>query len=66
MSKEEKEYDEVIYEALEATKKAFQAVISDYEYDSAYTDIRFTAWIKDLSFEHRLRKIEIEDEVHEC
>lgn len=60
---EEKELDAVVYEALGSAKKVFQQTVSDNDYDPAFVDIRFTAWIKDISFEHRLRKIEIEDEV---
>ena len=62
---EEKDLDTVVHEALEVAREAFQKHISDYCYDPAYTDIRFTAWIKDVSFENRLKRIEIEEEVKE-
>ena len=62
MSEEEPEFDTIVYEALAAAKKAFQATISDYYCDPAFCDIKFTAYIKDCNFDERLRRIEIEDE----
>lgn len=55
--------DEIVSKALDCAKQSFQAVLNDYGYDPAYCDILFTAWIKDVNFEHRLRRLEIEDEV---
>ena len=63
MNDEEKEHDEAVYEALEKAREIFQKTISQYGYDPAFTDIQFTAWIKDVSLENRLRRIEIEEEV---
>ena len=62
---EEKDLDFVVHEALEAAKKTFQDTISSYDYDPAYCDIRFIAWIKDVNLENRLKRIEIEEEVKE-
>jgi len=62
---EEDTFDEIVFKALDLAKQCFQDTISKYGYDPAFVDIQFTAWIKDISFEHRLRKIEIEDEVKE-
>lgn len=59
---EEPTLDEIVSQALLVAKEVFQAEISDYGHDPAYCDIRFTTWIKDESFEQRLRRFEIEDE----
>lgn len=61
----EKSLDEIVFIALTEAKKMFQSTISKFGYEAALVDIRFTAWINDINFEHRLRKIEIEDEVKE-
>lgn len=60
---DEKDFDDVVYEALRDAKKKFQEVLESHNYDPAYCDIKFVAWVVDTSFTARLRKIEIEDEV---
>ncbi len=55
--------DELTMKALCAAKKAFFKTISDEGYDSAFWDIRFTAWMVDSEFTTRLKRIEIEEEV---
>jgi len=60
---DEPDFDDVVYLALRNAKKVFEDTLSRYLYDPAYCDIRFTAFIKDMNFEQRLRKIEIEGEL---
>ena len=57
------DFDDVVYLALKNAQKAFHDTLSRYGFDSAYCDIRFTAFINDANFEQRLRKIEIEGEL---
>ena len=58
-----KDFDDVVYEALRSAKERLAEVIESYNYEPAYCDIKFTAWIVDTSLTTRLRKIEIEAEV---
>ena len=60
---DEEEFDDVVYLALKNARKVFNDTLSKYGFDSACCDIRFTAFVKDSSFERRLRRIEIEDEL---
>ena len=60
---DELDFDDVVYLALRNAKKAFEDTLSKHLYDSASCDIRFTAFINDVNFEQRLRKIEIEGEL---
>ena len=60
---DEEEFDDIVYIALKNARKAFNDTLSKYGFDSAYCDIRFTAFITDVNFEQRLRKIEIEGEL---
>ena len=62
MSDDEAEFDDVVYEALSMAMREFQRVVSNYLYDPAYCDLRFTAYIKDCTLTERLKRIEIEDE----
>lgn len=57
------ELAEITIKALNNAKEAFNKTIGDEGYDSAYWDIRFTAWEVDSNFTTRLRRYEIEDEV---
>ena len=51
-------------EALDHARKEFQRFLTEeYNIDPANYDIRFTAWVVDASFEHRLARIEIEREL---
>ena len=61
----EKDFDLVVYEGLLAAEVAFRDALSKELYDSAYCDIRFTAWVKDATLTERLKRIEIEDECKE-
>jgi len=62
---DDKDFDDVVYEALRNAKAKFREALEDHYYDTAYCDINFTAFIVDSSFTTRLRKIEIEDEIKE-
>lgn len=59
----DKDFDDVVYEALVEAKRAFDSKIEDYCYDPSFADIRFTAFIVDSTLTTRLRKIEIEGEL---
>jgi hypothetical protein len=59
---EEDAFDEIVFKALDLARQCFRDCISEHGYESAYADIRFTAWVKDVTFEHRLRRVEIEEE----
>lgn len=59
----DKDFDDVVYEALRNAQKRFCEVIESYNYEPAYCDIKFIAWIVDTSSYIRLRKTEIEAEV---
>jgi len=61
----DKDFDDVVWEALNASRETFKDTLSKYLYDSACCDIRFTAFIVDTGFTTRLRKIELEEEVKE-
>jgi len=60
---DEPDFDDIVYLALRNAKKTFESTLSEYLYDPAICDIQFTAFIKDINFEHRLRKIGIEGEL---
>ena len=60
---DDKDFDDVVYEALRDAKERFCEVIESYNYEPAFCDIKFIAWIVDTSLTTRLRKIEIEAEV---
>lgn len=49
--------------ALEKAQEAFDKYLSKLGYDSAYWDIRFTAWLKTSDDFKRYKKIEIESEI---
>jgi len=51
--------------ALVAARKAFEAYLEKDGNDPAFWDIRFTAWLLDEGFEHRMERVEIEREVKE-
>lgn len=51
--------------ALGAAKDAFYKYLSDLGYQTAFWDIRFTAWKKDSTLSERLSRYEIEDECRE-
>ena len=55
----------VVMEGLHKARQALEDCVSEYGYDPAYVDTRFTAWIVDSSFTTRLRRIEYETEVKE-
>jgi hypothetical protein len=55
-------FEECIQKALLKAQDAFEKELEDNCFDPAYTDIRFTAWVLDDSFEARLRRFEIEGE----
>jgi hypothetical protein len=59
---EEQTIDLLTAGALESAKEAFGRYMSDRGYDSAFWDIRFTAWRKDSTLSQRLQRYEIEDE----
>ena len=59
---EEKNFDTIVFEALQSARVAFYDYISKELYDPATCDLRFTAWVKDVSFKERLRRVEIEEE----
>lgn len=65
MNNEEKEetFDGAILEGLLKARDAFEKYLEDCGYDSAYADIRFTAWVVDSGFTTRLRRMEIEGEL---
>lgn len=58
----EKSDELLMAEALDKARKAFQEYFSKQGLDPAYFDYRFTAWILDLNFKQRLRKVELEGE----
>ena len=58
----DEEFEEAVFAALNNAKRSFHSTLSDRQFDPAYCDIRFTAWVKDVNFEHRLQRFEIEDE----
>jgi len=60
---DEPDFDEVVLESLLKAHKAFEENITDYGYDPAYADVRFTAWVLDANLTSRLRRFEIEGEV---
>ena len=60
---DEKSLDEVAYEAIEAARRKFNDTILDYLYDPAYFDVKITVWIKDCTLTHRLKRIEVEDQL---
>ena len=62
---EEPELEVIVMEGLHKARKALEDCLSDYGYDPAYVDTKFTAWIVDSSFTTRLRRIEYETEVKE-
>ena len=61
----DKDFDDVVYEALRDARKKFCEVLEGYDYDPAYCDTKFTAFMVDSSLTTRIRKIEIESEVKE-
>jgi len=62
---DEPELEVVVMEGLHKARKALEDCVSEYGYDPAYVDTRFTAWIVDSSFTARLCRIEYETEVKE-
>lgn len=65
LTDDDPDFDDIVYLALRDAKRAFNDTLSKHLYDSAFCDIRFTVWVKDATFEHRLRRMEIEDELKE-
>jgi len=59
---EEPDLTEATASALAAARKAFEAYLDSRNLDAAYWSIKFTAWLLDETFEHKLEKIEIENE----
>lgn len=57
--------EEMAMAALIKARDAFLQYFEDEGCDAAYWDYRFTAWVVDSSFEHRLTRVEIEHEVKE-
>ena len=60
---DEDDFDDIVYLALKNAQKIFYETLSKHGFDSAYCDIRFTVFVKDSSFDQRLRRIEIEEEI---
>lgn len=65
MDEEEKSIELLVSEALDAARKAFQDYFEKRGMEPARFDYRFTAWLVDENFVHRLARIEIEREVKE-
>ena len=59
---DEPDLTEVTASALVAARKAFEAYLDSRNLDGAYWSIKFTAWLLDETFKHKLEKIEIENE----
>lgn len=59
----DEESSEITMKALNKARGAFNDYLEKDGFDPSYWDIRFTAWLLTIDFDHRLTKFEIE---HEC
>ena len=57
----DKDFDEVVYEALLEARRAFNSKIEDYYFDPSFATAHFVAWVSDSAGGRR--KIEIEGEL---